>query len=530
MRTTTLAVLLGSIAAFYLFFFTQSLPIFWEAHQFHATFAQQTWTSLFWQTISLSGNVFEKAEPAYGLYFKTIFAFTHHDFDGFRLAKIIVFTITTLLLFKISNHLFSDRKMAMLSTLLAMLSFPVYIHTMIPDEAFIIAEMWKFACIFVFLKDINKPTTSLANHVLIVICALFAFKTYPPAASATGLLIAFTLLRRKTQFKRYAIIFALLFIMIFPFSSITNGKTSGPFGIVWENIPAVFFTNLARTITSPFASLDFSDYTFRALYWKPLPDLITFFGIWALVISIITMRFYREQTPNLPWTSRDITWFSTIWMIVELPLFISVPEPAIRYASAFITPFSLFFIHSLYRAHHHAPAKFSLHAKYAIYFIVLFMMSTNIFNTFYFRALLGSDVIAMNKVSQIIEREKNSCIIYLPTYLADQYLLVDTTNNQYNLRTDLTRIKATGKEQFQKIYFEKTKPNCSHLFIVQQKSITRGTLFPPIDFTQQKNMRLVKRVIGRENTLFDAFVSFLTKTFAIKNLYNEYNLWEYRDS
>ena len=134
----------------------------------------------------------------------------------------------------------------------------------------------------------------------------------------------------------------------------------------------------------------------------------------------------------------------------------------------------------------------------------------------------------MDKVSQIVEKEKNNCLIYAPTY-AEQYVIVDKNSKNYDLRTDIKRIKSTTRTGFSEQKFKELKKECNKLFVVQQKAITRNVLFPPIDFSKYKNVKLVTRIIGENGSLFDKFYFTLKRTFNTKNLYNEYYLWEYAE-
>src|SRR3989344_636187 len=178
------------IAFVYILFFTQSLPILWEGNLFHEGFAKQNVLSLLEQTFSFKGNILEKAEPAYGLYFKLVFKIFGYNFNGFRISKAVIFAITAMILFKINQELFKKTQHAIIATALSALSFPIYIHTMVLDESFIIAEMYKFAAILMFLKDIKQERTNVLHKILILLLTIFAFKTYPPSAAIIGFFMA----------------------------------------------------------------------------------------------------------------------------------------------------------------------------------------------------------------------------------------------------------------------------------------------------------------------------------------------------
>lgn len=527
------------LAFAYMFFFTQSLPLAWEAHLFHEGYAKQTFFSTLQKTFSFSGNILEKPLPAYGLYFKPLFFVFGYDFNWFRIIKSMVFAITMLFLFKINQEIFNKTQHSIFATLLTATSFPIFIQTMVLDETFIIAEMYMLLTIFVFLKDSQKEKTDYLKQILMFITATIGYKTYPPTAAILGMLVLFTTIFKQKLLKRYAILFSLLIIMIFPFSSLQTGKASGPLGTHTENIHQTMLQDLFANFVSPLKAIDFSEYTFRALYWKPLPNIITFFGFWTAILSLVIITFHKqikqylqtiEDKKETPFkiNFKNIWRLCVIWIICELPIFIYVPEPAIRYASAIIMPVAILFVSYIARAQHFLTGKAEIYAKYFVYFAIGFIVLTNVLNVFFFRTLLGSDIIAMDKVSQIVETDKNNCILYAQTY-AEQYLIVDKTNNNYDLRTDIKRIKATTKKDFSEENFKETKKQCNKLFVVQQKAITREVMFPPIDFSKYQNMSLVEKIPGENGSLFDKFYFLIKNTFNTRNLYNEYYLWEYAD-
>ncbi len=523
------------MAAFaYIFFFTQALPPFWEAYQFHEGFARQSAFSLLWQTISFSGNVLEKAEPAYGLYFKLLFAVFGYDFSGgFRIVKAFVFASVVVALFCICRYLFTDWRIAVFPPILVMTAYPVYIHTMVFDEAFILAEFLKLTAIAIFLSDLTSEKSSLGKQVLIFLLSVLAFKSYPPAASIFPLFVLTVLFFHRNKVKHYGVLLCLLFIMIFPFSSFTTGKTSGPFGFHLENIPQLFTNDLGKNSMSPLNAFDLSDYTFRGLYWKSFPNLITFFGIWLIIISlsvfIVTGCRYvqREEKEKRKWSASSIFVFGVIWMFVEIPIFISVPEPATRYLSAFIVPFIISSCALVSYMLKNIPLRFVTSAKCGIVIVVGLIVVANILNTTFFRIRLGSDIIAMGKVSMILEETTNSCIVYAPIYVADQYLLLNKTNKRHEIRNDLIRIQAKGKEDFTIEKLRHYKEKCVRLFVVQQKSIMRQTLFPSFDYRKEKEMHLVQHIQGINKSLFDRFLLFIRDVFHTRNWFNEYLLWEY---
>ena len=209
-----------------------------------------------------------------------------------------------------------------------------------------------------------------------------------------------------------------------------------------------------------------------------------------------------------------------------MPIFLLIPEPATRYASAIMTPIAILFIAYTARAKYFLTGTKRQYFNYLLCVTITFIVLSNILNTVHFRALLGSDVVAIDNVSQIAENEHNNCIVYVPTY-AEQYVIVDKTSNDYSLRKDIKRIKANKKDDYNDDKLKELKQNCNKLFVVQQKSITRNTLFPPIDFSKNKNMKLIAHIVGENNSLFDQTYFVIKKTFNTRNLYNEYYLWEY---
>ena len=276
MQNKYCAIIIFIFSFLHILFFTQSLPPFWEAYQTHEGMIQQSLALFLAQIFTFSGSILDKVWPAYGLYFKFLFSFFGYDFSGsFRIVKALIFSTAMLLVFYIFHHFLRSKKLALTGTVLIATSYPLYIHTMVFDEPFIIGETYKLAALFLFLITSQQEHITVIRQISVYLLAVLAFRTYPPAASLLPLLILTTLSFYRKQLKKYLVIFLLLFIMIFPFSSFITGKVSGPFGFHIENIPQLFTNDLVRNIVSPFSAFDLSEYSFRGLYWKPLPNLVT---------------------------------------------------------------------------------------------------------------------------------------------------------------------------------------------------------------------------------------------------------------
>ncbi len=529
-----LPTLFAAFAFAYLLFFTQGLPPFWEALQTFESFTTQSFLSLVQQTLSFSGNVLEKNTPAHGLYFKTVFFLFGQDVGKWRVAKALAFASMIFVLVLLLQELFVSRTAVVSGALLITTSFPLYIHSMVIDEPFILAEFWKYAALLVFFKDLRSPTFSFWRICLLYSSLLLAFKTYPPAIAILPPLVFFTALYYRHFMKRYFFAFLLIGIMVFPFSNFLSGTIAGPFGIHLENVPLVFLQGLRQNLFSPLAAIDFSNYTFRGLYWKPFPFVVTFFGLWTILISFVFLtysllrkRFASASEKLVRFPCFQLVLFAFVWMLSEFPIFVSVPEPALRYTSAFITPLVIALTSIILFLRTRVRQRTQRSARRLLCTVVIVIILINMTHTFFFRALLGSETIAMEHVSHVLKNTSNACVVYAPLFVADHFLYLNTTNT-YAIRTDLRRIPTIQPYHYSGDYFRSLKSSCSRIFIVQYKSFLDASRFPPLAYEEHKEMKLIQHIIGKEDTLYDSLIALLQRKSLLAPLHREYFLWEFR--
>ena len=180
-------------------------------------------------------------------------------------------------------------------------------------------------------------------------------------------------------------------------------------------IAKFFLNDIFHYILTPSISL-------QGLYYKPFFALLTFFGIWLIVIFLFLFlfhSFFRNFIPylfistgnNLELTekkdiinTRTMTLFLFVWLAAELPLWIILPEHATRYANSILLPFS--FLISFMILHVFTFIKQEYKKYFALFVIALVALSilSNLAYVFAFRGGWGSSFIAIEKTQDFIER------------------------------------------------------------------------------------------------------------------------------
>ncbi len=150
-----------------MYFFTSGVPFFWDDHEFHQGFYERSLKEDVFRLFSYEESALDSNRPGYSLFFKSLFFFFKFDFEKYRLVKALVFAAAICAAFFLSKEFIDSMKIRFLFTGAVMFSFPIYIHTLVFDEPFIIAELLKLIAIILFFKDIELNNISVRNQILI---------------------------------------------------------------------------------------------------------------------------------------------------------------------------------------------------------------------------------------------------------------------------------------------------------------------------------------------------------------------------
>ena len=146
---------------FYILFFSQCIPFFFDDHEFNRSYIQTSYVELFKQLVSLSsGGISGGPQQVYGIFFRFLFPFFGFEYCSYRIAKALIFSSLVVLLFTLADVFFRNWKVSLTYTLIITVNFPFYIHTLVYDGPHIIAEFFKVMAILFFLKDIREEKTS----------------------------------------------------------------------------------------------------------------------------------------------------------------------------------------------------------------------------------------------------------------------------------------------------------------------------------------------------------------------------------
>ncbi len=131
-RNTILILTIFVVSFFYILFFSQCVPFFFDDHEFHSNYIKTSWKEIFHQFFSLNtkGGIADGLRPVYGMFFKIIFPFLKFDYCGYRIIKGIIFSALITLIFIFSNNLIKNKIITVLLSIFLMTLFPVYIHTL----------------------------------------------------------------------------------------------------------------------------------------------------------------------------------------------------------------------------------------------------------------------------------------------------------------------------------------------------------------------------------------------------------------
>lgn len=514
----------------YVLFYTQCVPFFFDDHEFHRNYVQQTYGDYFEQVFSLNyGGISDGSRPVYGVYFKTLFQFFEYNYCPYRVAKGFIFVLLIFLIYAVATKIFQNKKIALLFSLYHVVLFPTYIQTLGYNGPHIIAEVFKISAILFFLKDIENVKTSWTRQLLVFFSALLAVRTYPPAYSIAGILILFTLFFDRKMIKRYILLFIVIILIQFPITmklGALDPNSSGTYGPKVANIRNVFLNDFVENTSSPIPSMD-------SLYYKSFTAIITFFGFWLLVACLVAYIFSVWKSPL--WkkyfisqdqenqggsvTNKKMLCLGVAWMLSELPTYIFLPEHAIRYMFAFFIPFSI--IIALFIEHIRKKIAPLYEKKVSLFIILMIIaaMFTNITYVTAFRAGWGSSFFAFEKGMDYFAAQHTGqeiVVLYASSSVAEEYFYVNKSSSNYTFGTGITYIKVSSWVDFNETTLRKYQNEYNEVYVIKRITSVSKAAYPDVPLEEYEYLKLQEIVEGTDSSVLFDYLLF--RVVSITNL------------
>lgn len=466
----------------YIIFYSIDVPIFFEGRLYLNELLTKDITYWMLTTFSPgSDNILNSNGEITGLFISIINLIFGYNENIYRLIKSIFFCISIVFIYTISK-LIMGKKFAFLSTTVLLFSFPLFLHTFIFDEPFIYAELFKLASVFFIIKDIFEKKT--INIFSILIFSFLSFRFYHPASSILGLILLTSIITKKS---RYLFIFLTLLLFILP-RNLSETKLGTSYHIKSNIINEFFIKGFFHTLLNPIPS-------FRSLYQGSFWKIITFSGI-ILILLTIGLGVWSKVSLNKFYVK-----FLFAWIITETPLFLFLPEYAVRYISGILTPFVLlnfFIINEIFKK------EFNWKKQTYLIIVVLTIgiIIINLGYTTLFRATWGSGFIAADKVIKYLQDKKEPLTVYYQVMqVAPDFVPLNVRSKELNIDRSLNFIP----------YNELMKFN-NNTYIVQRIT-SSSKKYPRYSNLSQIDAELIGI---NDNNLFDKIVMPVLEVIGIK--------------
>lgn len=496
----------------YMAFLTYDVPFFWDDHEFHEKYLSSLISDLVLDLFNFdSENITHTSRPIYGIFVKTLFYFFGFNFVAYRIIKALIFAGVFVLLYFLSEQ-FIKKKMFMIMFIVStFLSFPYYIHTLVFDEPFIIAELFKIFAFLLLFKDIASEKKSIYRQLSIGMLCLLAIRTYNPAGSTMIILFIFILLHFKL-IKRYILLLLFLFVISFPWTIlIRDVNIFGPHGFSTTHFAKIFMSNYQIYILP---TIYISN-----LYYLPFSAIFTAFGFGLFILCLALITYKRALSVN---TIKFF--FIPIWFLAEVPLLLALPESAIRYTSAFIPSIFLVLFCMCERTFNLIRVKKFF--KFLVIFFVVGIILLNLMHTVIFRIGWGNTFIGNQKVTDFLEcyREKDSEVFYYAGSVANEYIPLKKYTNNYKL-ADLPYNKISSEDFFNKNNLIKLAENKT-IYIIQRETVRKTEKFPSTDLSDYKTFEKIAIIKGKNTSLFNHMYEIIINIFNLPFDYPAYTVYK----
>ncbi|GEM_PF-4819281 len=501
------------VSFFYIFFFTQCVPFFFDDHQFHSNYVQQTYKEQISQIFSLNkGGLSDGPRPVFGILFKTLFSFLGLDYCSYRIAKSIIFGFFIICVYFIALFLFKNKNIAVILSFFIMTALPTFIQTFGYNGPHIIAETFKILALLLFLTDFKKNKSDWKNQIFIFIFVLLAVRTYVPAFSVVGVILLFTLVYDWRKTKRYSFLFIALVLIQLPITldfSIFSGNYS-TYSPKLVNLERVLFNDLTKNIFNPIPN-------YSNLYYKSFTAILSFFGFWAVLLSLIVICakfiFSKKLKTSLIKEKtcaelKLIYVFSVIWMICELPSYIFLPEHAIRYLLSFLIAFSVFSAGLVFQASICLSEKYKKLFVYLMLALIFLTCIVNISYVYAFRAGWGSSFMAFDKTMDFFAQNyagKKMGVLYNSGSVAYEYFDVNKSSSNYSFNSNINYLQSSNLDDFSEKNIKNFSNKFSDFYVLKRLTSVSKVAYPPVSLEKYANLKEISIISGFNNTLFDKF-------------------------
>lgn len=513
----------GILLAFLAFLFMNVLvtvvPIFWEGHLFHeANLREDVWHWLKIAVNPYKEDVYSSSGGITRVWIWILFSFWKYNFNFWRYTKSIFFALSVFFVYLLAKRFLNEEKYGIYAATTYLFLFPLYVHVLVFDGPFIVAEAAKLLALIIFFHDVEREKTSFVSQALIFLFVWIAVNTYTQMLSVVGTLFLTCIFIGRGKMKRYGILLLLLFtIRIGNVFDVNLGKaTELAMPSHWDIITSMFLGGFR------IASQEFIP-SLHTLYYKTFWEIVTPYGIIILFISIAiiiikNVSFLKQEN--------NLILFCFFWLLSEFPLWLLLPEPAIRYTSPLFPPFLLLFFFVIKKAgdtiNQQSCRKLF---GYGVLLLLFFMITTNVLYSVIFRATWGSAFIAEGKALSFIEevREPNAVVLHYQPSVAEIFVAIDISNTSvYAQKKDVVYLPINNfSDSSLRAYAE----NYTETYVVQRITST-GKKFPPTyNLSDSKILVLYTVIYGTEETLFDRLIfSPLTSTLIVPNKILVYKL------
>lgn len=540
-NTITIVAFIFLISFFYILFFTQCLPFFFDDHHFNSAFIHRGYKTLFFETFYMNQGL-GTTRSTYGLFVSVIYDMFGMDYCAFRLAKAVVFSLVLIVLFYLSLFLFKRRGITFFICMYVMTLFPFYLQTVGYNGPHIIAEFFKLFAILFFLKDVIEEKTSYKRQLAVFFFSLLAVRSYFPAFSIAGMLPLFTLLYDRRKFKQYLLLFFMLLMLQIPLSTNLGTYTLYNPDVVYnpkmENTVNVFLNDFSTNTLNPVPS-------YNILYYKTFTAIITFFGFWLIVIICFILAWKKiqklleekrsasKQRGGYEITARNdrlICSITIAWMGAELPAYIFLPESAIRYIFAFMIPFALFIALLIMKSIECVKEKWKKHFIAFIFFMIICAMLINVSYVYAFRASWGSAFITFDKGMDYFSglHETDIGVFYFTGSAAEEYYNVNKSSETYEFATGINYMRSANSEDFNPENIARIATDYNQFYIIKRISSVSKTQYPRYPVEENPNLILVEVLEGYdESILFDSVNKFMMNVLNIEYEPNKIYIYNY---
>ncbi len=384
------------------------------------------------------------------------------------------------------------------------------------------------------VKDINKNKTSITNQFFAILFSIVAIRTYPPAYSILGVLFLFILFYNKTRILRYSLILFIILISQFPiFEPLSASK--GVYHLNFWSITKVFSNNFLENVFNPLPNMS-------NLYYKSFYDIISFFGIWFIIILLVLVvlkktgnkhLFNLNNTNKNNLNTRLLYSLTIAWMFSELPTYIFLLENAIRYITTLMIPFSLFVSTIVCSLLQKIKPKYKKIVGMALTILIACTIIINSSYTYAFRAGWGSSFTAFEHVMNFFaeQHNKNTGVLYYSSAVADEYKSINKKNTDYQFGKNITYLKSSNLKDFSKNSITSLSKKYGDFYVLKRTTSVSKTSYPEIDIETISELKLVRIINGIDckNMLFDRINLMIIKLFNIKYHPNKVYIYKFNN-